>query len=365
MPLLWRYLLRSYFQVFFLCVSGFIAILLVTRFQDIAKFAAASSSIKSVSLFTLYQIPYILPLAVPISCLIAAMLLFQKLSHTHELTAFRACGLGLKPIVYPLIIAGSLLSFANFTVASEMAPYCRSLSRQLVYELVATNPLVIMQKDTVLKLHGVHVDMKSYRDGELAKDVIFITKNTSNGRIGLMTAKELSLKDELIYGKDVTFISSIDPKKEQAFDHLVIENQQSMYTKAANLTQHMQTADWLKSNDYLPVRMLIAKKLLDRGPDRTMSKAINIEIAKRASLGLAAFTFTMVGLAYGMEIGRLRRKKGTFWAFGLAAFFMISFVATKSLKSIPLAACLAYLLPHPIILLFCLKNMRAVSRGRE
>lgn len=365
MPLLWRYLLRSYFQVFFLCVFGFIAILLVTRFQDIAKFASASASFKSVVLFTLYQIPYILPLAIPISCLIAAMLLFQKLSHAHELTAFRACGLGLKPIIYPLIIAGTLLSFANFTVASEVAPYCRSLSRQLIYELVAVNPLVIMQKDTVLKIKGAYVDMKSYRDGEQAKDVILITKNTSNGRIGLMTAKELSLKDDMLYGKEVSFISSIDPKREQAHDHLVIENQQSMYTKASNLTQHMQTADWLKSNDYLPVRMLIAKKLIDKTPDKEMSKAINIELAKRVTLGLAAFTFTLIGLAYGMEIGRLRRKKGAFWAFGLATFFMISYVATRSLKDIPLAACLAYLLPHPIIILFCLKNMRALSRGRE
>lgn len=365
MPLLWRYLLRSYFQVFFLCVLGFISILLVTRFQEIAKFASASASLGSVILFTLYQIPYILPLAIPISCLISAILLFQKLSYTHELTAFRSCGLGLRPIAYPLVLAGAILSFANFTLSSEVAPYCRGLSKKLVYELVASNPLVIMQKDTVLKIKSAYVDMKSYREGQQAKDVILITKNSSNQRLGLMTAKELTLKEEMLHGKDVSFVSSVDPKKEGAYDHLIIENQRTMHTKASNLTQHMQTADWLKGSDFLPLRMLIAKHFMEKSTDKTLGKSVSIEIAKRITLGLAAFTFTMIGISYGMEIGRLRRKKGILWAFGLAAFFMISFVATRSLKNIPLAACLAYLLPHPIILLFCLKNLRAVSRGVE
>ena len=365
MPLAWRYLLRSYFQVFFLCVIGFIAVLLVTRFQEIAKFASASGSISSIALYTLYQIPYILPLAVPISCLISAMILFQKLSNSHELTAFRACGMGLNAIATPLVLAGIILSFSNFVISSEVAPYSRGLSRQMVYELIAKNPLVIMQKDTVIKLSGAYVDMKSYKEGQIANEVLLVTKNTSTGSLGLMLAKELSLKEDILYGTDVTFISSIDPKKEGVYDHLVVENQQSMNTKASNLTQHMQTAEWLKNNDYLPLKLLIAKNLLEKSKENFWGKSIGIEITKRVSIGLAAFTFTMIGLCYGMEIGRQKRKKGTFWAFGLAAFFMVSFVATRSLKHSPAIACLAYLVPHPIILFFCLKNMRNLARGKE
>lgn len=365
MPLIWRYLLKNYFQVFFLCVTGFVSVLLVTRFQEIAKFAAASMSLKSVALFIMYQIPYILPLAVPISCLIASMLLFQKLSHSHELTAFRSCGMGLTAIVYPLILAGTILSFANFTVSSEIAPYCRGLSSQLVHELVAKNPLVMIQKDTVIKLRGAYGDMKSLKEGEKAKDVLLITKNKSEGRLGLMTAKELSIKGELLYGKDVSFISSVDPHQQSGYDHLIVENQHTMNTKASSLSEHIQTAGWLKKSEYLPLKLLIAKKLIEqKGYIETNRYAI-VEIAKRITLGLAAFTFTMIGVSFGVEIGRQRRKKGTMYALALAAFFMICFVSTKSLKNLPTAAVLAYLLPHPIILLFCLRNMRKVSKGLE
>jgi lipopolysaccharide export system permease protein len=216
MPLVWRYLLKSYFQVFFLSLSGFVSVLLVTRFQEIAKFATASGSIVSIALFALYQIPFILPLAVPISCLIAAILLLQRLSHTQELTALRACGMGLYPIAFPLLFAGALLGFSNFIAASEIAPYSRSLSKKLIFDLISSNPLVILQKDTVVKLSGVYADMKTMKEGQQAKDVIIVTKNSSNDRLSLMTAKELYVVDSLLFGKDVSFISTFVPKETQS-----------------------------------------------------------------------------------------------------------------------------------------------------
>src|SRR5271167_846396 len=124
MPIIWRYLLRSYFQVFSLCVSSFISMLLVLRFQDIARFATSGTSNYNIVLFTLLQIPYILPIAIPVSCLIASMILFQRLSQSHELTAFRTCGIGLKEISTPLVFAGLFLTLVNLTIACELAPYC-------------------------------------------------------------------------------------------------------------------------------------------------------------------------------------------------------------------------------------------------
>ena len=105
-----------------------ISTLLVLRFQEIARFATSGASIKSVALFTLLQIPYILPIAIPVSCLIAALLLFQSLSLGQELTALRTSGFGLKAIATPILFAGFFLTLVNFTVTSEMAPRCRGQS---------------------------------------------------------------------------------------------------------------------------------------------------------------------------------------------------------------------------------------------
>ena len=365
MPILWRYLLKSYFQAFLLCVSSFIAVLLVIRFQEIASFAASGARLEYIGLFTLYQIPFILPIAIPISCLIAAMILFQRLSHTQELTALRTCGLGLWPIAYPLILGGILMSLINFTIASEVAPYTRSLAKKMIFEITAENPLALLQKDTLIKLKNSYIDMKTLRSGKSADEVIFISKQASSDRLGIMTAKHLSVKEDLLLGKNVSIVSSVDPKFE-GYDHLIIENQKTMQTQSSTLTEHMQSTEWKMSDEYLPLRGILSKAIVEQSKRKaSVSKSAQLEIVRRVTLGLAAFTFTFIGVAFGMDISRQRRKKGVIWAFALAAFFMVSFVAAKSFRHNVNTASLVYLLPHFVIFFVCLRSFRSIARGIE
>ncbi|MDN3505697.1 MAG: LptF/LptG family permease [Simkaniaceae bacterium] len=358
MPLLWRYLLRNYLRVFALCTAGFIAVLLVTRFQSIARFAATGASILYVLKFIIYQIPFILPLAVPISCLISALILFQRMSRSHELTALRACGLGLTPIAFPLLVCGALVSMLNFTIISEVGPRCRGLSKGLAYEIAALNPLCLLQKDTLIKLKNTYVDMKVLKSGKYAEDVCFIMRNISNQRLGLMLAKKLYLEDQKITGNDVTFISSIDPKNEDCFDHLIIENQSEMQTQAGDLAQYLRSSQWNVGYDALNLKILRAKYLAEKDHERALP-----EIARRLSLGLAAFLFTLVGVAFGMETTQARKYQGTLWAIGLMAFYLITFVAAKSMKHDWVYSIAFYLGPLPIICALALRNFKKLARG--
>lgn len=364
MPIIWRYLLRSYFQVLLLCVSAFIGVLLVLRFQEIARFATSGAPKLQILLFALLQIPYILPIAIPVSCLIAAMLLFQRLSHTHELTALRTCGFGLKSIATPLIFAGFLLTFVNFTLASELAPRCRGKAKELIFEIATANPLFLLQKESLIKLKNAYYDIGVLQANKYAEDVLIIVKNSSSGKLTLMSAKELALQGDLLKGEKVTFISSVDPKRGEGFDHLVIENQAEMTTKAANLSQFLQTVDWTASFDYLPLRMILAHDIAVK-KGRFLSKGAQIEISRRISISLAAFTFTMIGIAFGMQISRNRSKKGVVWAICLSALFLVCFISAKSLRQTPMAATLVYLLPHPLIILLSLKSLKSIRRGVE
>ncbi|MGE5195786.1 MAG: LptF/LptG family permease, partial [Anaerolineae bacterium] len=198
MPIVWRYLLSSYFRVLLLCVIGFISVLLVMRFEEIALFASSGAPLSIVILFTLYQIPHILPIAIPISCLIAAMLLFQKMSHTHELTALRAAGLSLKTVAAPLLFAAALLSLINLHIAADLTPRSRSLSKELIYKMTSVNPLLLLQKEKLVKLKDVYIDMKSLKSGKSAQDVVMIINNRSRKRLGVMTAKQLWLEEEML-----------------------------------------------------------------------------------------------------------------------------------------------------------------------
>ncbi len=367
MPIIWRYLLRSYFQVLILCVSSFIAVLLVLRFQEVSRFASSGTAKLKVLSFAALQIPYILPIAIPVSCLITAILLLQRLSKTHELTAFRTCGLGLKPIITPLIFAGLFLSLINLTISCEIAPRCRALSKELIYQAVASNPLFLFQKESLVKLKNAYIDMKVLKSGKYAEDVVFAIKNTSNDRLTLMIAKDLSLEGDLLKGEQVALISSVDPKKGQGFDHLVIENQAVMNTKASHLSQYTQSADWDSTYECQSLRMILARESLEKNHHSLFSvgRGAQLEISRRISIGFAAFTFTLIGVAFGVQIGRNNSKKGILCAIALASFYLICFVAAKSLKHCPTVSSLIFLFPHPVIILFSLKSLKSITAGIE
>jgi len=365
MPILWRYLLKDYFRVLLLCIGAFVAILLVMRAEEIANFAALGAKWKLVFLFTLYQVPYILPIALPISCLIAALLLFQRLSNSHELTAMMAAGLSLRLITYPLIMAGVILSLTNFFIVSEVASKCRFLSRDLAYEMTTVNPLFLLHKEKLLKPKGSYVDMDVLHTGEFAKNVLFIVNNGANHRLSVLSAKEISLKGKALVGKKVGVVSSLNAEDKEGFDPLLLENSQTMVTDASSFSQVLKKSKWNIHEDYLPLRLLIAKQKIDKKLLKKSSGAARIEIGRRISLGIAPFTFTLIGVCFGTQIGRTRSRKGVLFAMGLAFLALIFYFGAKSFQKYPNTACLFYFLPHPLITFFSLRFSKSISAGVE
>jgi len=354
-PILWRYLLKHYFQVFFLCITTFILILLVSRIQEIAKLAALNSTFKPILLFTLCQIPYILPIAIPLSGLIAAILLFQKLSSTHELTALRTAGLNIKQISTPLLMSAFFLSLINFFIVCEVTPKCRLYSRELLYSAATINPLFLMKKSKLLKLQDSYVEMNMTKLGKKAKDVIFVVKNESNDRLTLMSAKKLEVEDNALMGENVSLISHHNE------NDLIIENQRLMSTGANTLTQLMQNPNWKIGFEHLPLRKLL-------NPASKKPKALiqaRFELFRRFYFPLMTFAFTLMGISLGMQIGREKRKKGVFVSIGLATLTLICYITAKSFLLSPIKSALFIFLPLPLILLISLWFQKRIARGIE
>lgn len=348
MPILWRYLLKNYFQVFFLCVIGFISILLVTRVQEIARLAALNSQVDIIILFTLCQIPYILPIAIPISGLISAILLVQRLSHTHELTAFRASGLSVKAISTPILMAAFLLSIANFVIAAELTPRCRLYSRDLIQNVTTINPLFLMKKSKLLKLQDSYVDMKMTQLGKEAKDIIFAVKNHSNDRLSLMTAKKFILEDNLMKGQNVAIISNIAQSTPGLYDHLIIENQETMSTSASALSALMQKTTQKLGFEHLPLKNVVSTFSDPNAKAKTMKRA-QFELCRRLFFPIITFAFTLLGLSLGMQIGRGRKRKGIYMAILLSALTFICSIAAKSFHLSPYKVIFFYCAPIPIL----------------
>lgn len=369
MPIVWHYLLKNYLKVLFLCLFSFIAVLLVSRIEEIAHIASMGPKLHYLLLFILYQIPFILPIALPISCLISALLLFQRLSQTQELTALRAAGFSLRSIAYPLIFAAWLLSLLNFYITSELATSSHFATRKMLHQLTSINPLVLLQNAKISTLKNSYIQMAPLHQGTAAKDMVLVLPHPSLERLQALTIKTLHIKDEQIVADQVGFISSL-PQNNEHKDHLLIENQVHMESAAPEFTKLLYNKGWKIADDHLTFRLLRAKIRTLKEEERatfhdTKLKKCYSEIVRRFSLGFSAFSLTILGIAFGMDLRRHPSKKGIYIVFLLTALTLICFFAAKTLSVYFFASTALFLLPHCITLSASFWNWRRIHRGIE
>lgn len=362
MPLLWRYLLKRYLTLFLICLAAFVGLLLVIRFQDIAVFACSGAPLKLVILFAILQVPYILPFAIPISSLISAMVLFKQLSQKHELTALRAACFNLKQLTSPLLYFAILLSLSNFILSSEIAPRCKAKAKELLYLAASENPFFILQKDSPIRIKDCHVVVGKMGPGKEAEDIAIVLKNTSSKRLSVILAKKLNLENHAIKGKNVSVISSIAAENKGSFDHLFIENQEMATTDAKNMGQILGSEAWQTHNECISFRMLLVRLL---SPMKSTRLEIINEMAKRLSLSLAPLTLTLLGGAFGMQIGRRNKKISLIIVPAITAFFFMTFLSAKSAKTFPLISIPLYILPHFLVGFFAFWHLRNIQQGVE
>jgi lipopolysaccharide export system permease protein len=348
MSILWRYALQNYLRVFSLSVGTFIAVLIIARFKEIARFTALTGELKTTGMFILYQVPSILPIAIPLSALISALLLFQALSRNFELTALRASGLSLRAILTPLLICSALLSILNFTICAEIAPFCRREGKAMIYHETSQNPLVLLQRQKLVKIKHAYLDMK-VKDDETTKDLVLIVHNEANQHLSLLSARKLRIVGEELVGGDLSIVSYFNN------DAVLIENQSSMSTAAPLLSLALK-----KNRPRLDIHSLSFKML--RLSQK--KKPAFIEMLRRISLSLSVFTLTFLGCAFGIEGGRNPSRKNLFLALLLTLFLLMSYLVGQKMKGLPQVALLACFIPH-LFLWFCSTlHLYRIARGR-
>lgn len=365
--IIWRYLLGQYIKVLCLCTVAFVAILLTTRLDDIAHFMTLGSQGKFIILYTLYQIPYILPIAIPVSALISAILLLQRLSYTHELTAFRACGMSLREILAPILVAACFLSILNFYIVSELATSSHYQAGLLKSEMRAVNPLLVLQNKHLMRLKGFYfTSMGPCRPGETASEVIVAMPNNHNDRLNLLVAQHLEASSKTFTGKGVSLISCLH--SEEKFDHLAIENMRQVNTSVKDFSQMLQKQESKFHNDHLRLPLLLARLEEEKhalSPEiRNVNKCYS-EIARRGSVAMAVFTFTLMGSAFGMRISRNRSNKGIIVVVCLAALYLIAYFVAKGSEHLLSTSLLLYTVPHIIIIGLSVWALKRVTKGIE
>ncbi len=379
-PVLWRYAIRNYLKIFTLSVGSIVLVLIVSRFKEIAHFAVLSADWPKTVLFTLYQIPFILPMALPLSALLASFLLLQKMSRFHEIAALRAAGFGLRHILAPLMFLGGLLSLLNFSLSAQIAPHCIRESLKILYQDAPPNPLVLLQRRKLLKHKNIYIQLQEKEDR--VTDLLLIARNGSNHRLELISAGCLQMEDHQLIGKKMALVSHLHGTRSSLvnsealknlpnltacritsdsleFDPLFIENQTTMSMAATALSAFLTKSPPKTTIRSLDFRMLPRAY----NHDKKKAKAAFSELLRRCSLSLAVFSFTFLGCAFGFESEKSHSKKGLYIMLFLALLLLSSYFLGKGLRSNSILAAVSIFFPHFVIWFASLTRLRRIAKG--
>jgi lipopolysaccharide export system permease protein len=383
MPLLWRYLIHDFLQIVMVSLSAFIAILLTMQLDEIAHFAALGAPLNYMILFILHQIPYILPIAIPLSCLIASFLLIQRLSNTHELTALRASGFALREILAPIWLTAAFLTIGNFWITSELATHSHFQNNLLKNELRSINPLLLLHNKHLMRLKGFYFEaLGASHVGESASEVIFALPNRHYQRIHLMVAQQLKATPHLFTGEGLTLITGMaHEQEEEDFDSLLIENIKKSITHVSEFSDLLQRKGWTINNDYLQTPLLLARMqdqrqlLLEaqlKGQNQEEIKSLKTqlhrsfsEMIKRFSIALAVLSFTLMGTSFGINISRQKHYFFLYLAIAFTTLYLVAFFVAKGMDHRWWLAAAFYLVPHFLIMSASLLVLRRAAKGIE
>jgi lipopolysaccharide export system permease protein len=124
LPILQLYLLKSFLTTLF--VSLFVAttvFLVFDFFERVQVFFREDASLIQVTQYVLFKIPLVVQLMMPIAVLVSILLSVGRLSQLSEITAMRACGVGLFFLARPLIYAGVAISMLMLVSGETLVPW--------------------------------------------------------------------------------------------------------------------------------------------------------------------------------------------------------------------------------------------------
>lgn len=374
-------MLRQYCRNVCICLFGIVFLLLSTKLEEVARFIALGASPEKILLFVLYQIPYLLQIAIPISSLVAGFAVLSSMSASGELTAARSSGYSLSAILAPLSFFSFLLSVLMMWGMFDLSARSHLAAKALEFDVREEEPLSFVQSGRFLAEHGIALELTgSIRTGGEAKDLLLCLASPGSDRLSLVILKKAHAEAKALLGTSLTVISSRTPQSQgQPFGSLIIEHADSKRTPTDFVHELAQRRHWKPMADHFPLSVVraqqndLARHVAAREYQGHSAKHLkklfhkfSSEPFRRLSLSLAIFSLCLAGAVSGIRTSRVSTRlfhaAGPLLAFGL---FISAYLAGKNLNDVSPAAIFFYLLPHPILWIFASTLKTRLEYGLE
>lgn len=226
MKILDRYILTTYLKTF---LSVFVILMLIFVLQTvwlyISELAGKDLDMATVGKFLLYFMPKLMPLVLPLTILLASIMVFGSFAENYEFAAMKSTGISLQRAMRSLSIFIVGLAITVFFFANNVIPWAEFNSYNLRKNIAQLKPALAIAEGQFNEIGDINikVEKKSGDRGQYLKNVVMHIKQpkrTGNYKVivannGELIGSENSnlLQLVLLDGHYYEEIYSKDPKE--------------------------------------------------------------------------------------------------------------------------------------------------------
>ncbi len=130
-----------------------------------------------------YAAASIVPLALPLSILLASLMTFGNMGENYELTAIKSAGISLMRVMRPLIYIISLISIFAFFYSNISMPFFNMKMRTLLYDINGKRPEIMIKEGIFyngIDNYSIKAGKKNSKTGMLYNLIIYNHTPNSN-----------------------------------------------------------------------------------------------------------------------------------------------------------------------------------------
>jgi lipopolysaccharide export system permease protein len=326
------YILKEILPVFLIGLMTFTIILLMDKILRLIELVVnRGGSLSSILMLFLFISPSFLILTIPVSVLLGTLLTFGRLSSDSEITAFKASGMSLYQLFFPI----SVFALAAFLLSSFLVfyglPWGNKGFRATLYHLVQSNAGVEIKErifNDAFRGLVVYVDRVPLQGNHL--EGILIYDQREKGKSNTIIAKEGFVinnpeSQEILLRLSNGDIHRMEPQA-QTFQKVKFDT----YDLKLELAKTFAAIEKNLKDREMSIKDIRQKmeETTSKGGD-TIS--YEIELHKRYAIPFTCIVFALIGVPLGIQPHRSGRSYGLILSILILIAYYVSLTASEVL----------------------------------
>jgi lipopolysaccharide export system permease protein len=325
------YILKEILPIFFIGLMTFTIILLMDKILKLIELVVnRGGSLSNILMLFLFISPSFLIITIPVSVLLGTLLTFGRLSSDSEITAFKASGVSLYQLFFPI----SVFAFATFLLSSFLVfyalPWGNRGFKATLYRLVQSKADIEIKERVFNDAFSglvVYVDRVPLQGNHM--EGILIYDQREKGKSNTILAKEGFIvnnpeSQEIILRLRYGDIHRFEPEA-HTFQKITFDTYDLKLELAKTFAAiEKKLKDWEMSIDDIRKKMEEIKRT---GGNTT---PYEIELHKRYAIPFTCIVFALIGVPLGIQPHRSGRSYG----FILSIFILIAYYVSLTASEI-------------------------------